>query len=74
MNFLAKKLNLSEELKKLPQNYTLKSLFHKLQEMNRCVMSTMHIRDSKVLSRPDDAPLTLFSEVPCYSDIQQVTR
>lgn len=39
INFLAKKLNLSEELKKLPQKYTLKSLFHKLQEMNRCVNS-----------------------------------
>lgn len=39
INFLAKKLNLSEELKKLPQKYTLKSPFHKLQEMNRCVNS-----------------------------------
>lgn len=35
---------------------------------------TKQIRDSKVPSHPDDAPLILLSEVPCYSDTHQVTR
>lgn len=36
---MQKSLTFANSSKELPQQYTLKSLFHKLQEMHRCVSS-----------------------------------